>query len=104
MGGRILNKKLKITRVKEMTTYYIKIIDKNGKPIGSRLTHIFRRFLNYLQACQNELGGIYIKFTYGMAIDSDGKMTRFINEGEYRSKKAALLAINAFHEVEGMWK
>lgn len=83
-----------------MTSYYIKIIDKNGKPIGSRLTHIFRRFLNYLQACQNELGGIYIKFTYGTAIDNSGELAKFTNEGEYCTKKAALLAIKAFHEVE----
>ncbi len=83
-----------------MTAYYIKITNKEGVMMGSSSTHSFRRFKNYLQAYQCELGGIYIKFTYGMALDNNGEMAKFINQGEYKTKKATLLAIKAFREIE----
>jgi len=83
-----------------MTAYYIKITNKKGVTMGSCSTHSFRRFKNYLQAYQNELGGINIKFTYGTAKDQEGVNAKFINQGEYKTRKAALLAIKAFHEVE----
>lgn len=83
-----------------MTGYYVKITSKKGETMGSCSTHSFRRFKNYLQAYQSELGGINIKFTYGIAKDKEDASTKFTNQGMYKTKKAALLAIKAFHEVE----
>lgn len=83
-----------------MTAYYIKITNKKGVTMGSSSTRSFRRFKNYLQAYKSELGGIKIKFTYGIATDKQGAVAKFTNQGEYATKKEALLAIKAFHEVE----
>ncbi len=82
-----------------MTAYYIKFMDKNGETIGSRQTHSFNVFKNFYRQEAKQLGGIYIKFTYGIQHDANGELTKFANEGTYKTRKEALLAINAFHEV-----
>ena len=83
-----------------MTSYYIKFMNKNGEMTASRRTHSFKVFMNFYRKEVRQLGGIYIKFTYGIQRDANGELTKFENEGTYKTKKEALLAINAFHEVE----
>jgi len=83
-----------------MTSYYIKFLDKNEETIASRRTHSFKVFMNFYRREVRQLGRIYIRFTYGMAVNNGGEKVKFINEGEYPTKKATLLAIKAFHEVE----
>lgn len=83
-----------------MTAYYIKFIDKNGKTITSKRTHNYRAYRIFARQEVRRITGIYIKFTYGKALDANGEHIVFSNEGTYKTKKEALVAINAFHEVE----
>lgn len=83
-----------------MTAYYIKFIDKNGETITSKRTHKYRVFRIFARQEVRRLEGIYIKFTYDTQQDANGELVKFINDGTYKTKKEALLAINAFHEVE----
>lgn len=85
-----------------MTAYYIKFMDKNGETITSKRTHNYRAFRIFARQRVSGLGGIYIKFTYGRAVDCYGEVCLFTNEGIYPTKKAALMAIDAFHEVENV--
>lgn len=83
-----------------MTSYYIKFMDKYGETITSKRTHNYRAFIIFARQEVRQLGGIYIKFTYGTEQDANGENVSFSNEGTYKTKKEAIVAISAFHEVE----
>lgn len=82
-----------------MTAYYIKFTNKNGETVGSKLTHSYVAFRNFFRRTKCQHGHILIRFTYGMENDANGKMVKFSNEGEYKTKKQAEIAIKAFQEV-----
>ncbi len=76
-------------------------ITKNGKVIGKCQTHSIRRFLNNLRTIKWEDGvKIYLRVSYGFAIDNFNKKTCFYNEGWFDNKEDLLLTFKAFIEKE----
>jgi hypothetical protein len=75
---------------------------KNNKLVSKCQTHSTRRFLKKLRTInwKNFSPRVYLKVSYGKLLDNFGKLTNFVNEGEYTNKKDLWQAFEAFTEKE----
>jgi hypothetical protein len=82
---------------------------KNGKEVYRLVTHRKRLFLRETRLIRwRELKknggqgktGVYLKIYYGRFMDMQGKMSRFCNEGFYKTRKSFWLALRAFDEFK----
>lgn len=73
---------------------------KNGKTIDRCQTHSKRRFYNRIRSIKWKDGveKVYLRVSYGKALDNFGKVTNFYNSGEYENRKDLFFALSAFTE------
>lgn len=69
---------------------YLKITDKNNKPVVCAKTARKRRILYLIQADKTKMAAYFLKVTY--------RPTSFHNDGCYSNKKDLVKALRAFTE------
>ena len=81
-------------------TFYLRIVDKNGKVVKRVSTNKLGRFAPQIGMLRNYKGyfHVYLKVIYGKQLDNFGKMTTFDNFGWYDNFKDLNLAYNAFKD------
>lgn len=78
--------------------YTLKVYE-NEKTISSSRTTKIRRFSHFIQAAKNlEATKYYLCVDYGNSRDSDGRLTKFINEGYYDDLERLSYALQCFIE------
>ncbi|HSV95136.1 MAG TPA: hypothetical protein VLH94_04175 [Spirochaetia bacterium] len=74
-------------------------ISQNKKPLVR--TGKIRKFINYAKKIDwTTRPTVYLKVSYGRFLDNFGKMTDFLNDGNYTDEKTFWIALCAFLEDE----
>ncbi len=88
-----------MTITKNKPNFTFRVI-KNGKTVDKCQTHSKRRFYDRIRSInwKNGVDSVYLRVSYGKGINSQGKITNFHNDGDYKTKGDLLWALTAFTE------
>lgn len=84
---------------KDKLNFTLKVF-KNGKVLDRCQTHSIRLFVSRLRTIKWKGGvsKVYLRVSYGEHEGVFGKMSTFINEGDYENKKGLWQSFRAFTE------